>query len=203
MALHRRASPLAFLIIFMLLHSFAVLQRCFSLGLGYEVTDLREHANKQGFEATLKLVQHSGNNTYGADINPLRLLVKYVTIYLPCSALMLMLVELRVWVYIYVYHDLDVEQNCFLDFFLLWSRNKSKCSFAKLNKNRIFDVSEGAGLFLGLILWLLLISESHFPGCMWMNASKRVYKPALSEDAAAACRSSFKLSHGKSSTQLL
>lgn len=41
------------------------------------VTDLREYENKQGFVATLKLVEHSGNNTYGADINPLRLIVRY------------------------------------------------------------------------------------------------------------------------------
>lgn len=42
----------------------------------HELGDVKEYKHKQGFEATLHFVSNSGNNTYGADINPLHLVVR-------------------------------------------------------------------------------------------------------------------------------
>ena len=42
----------------------------------HELLEVKEYAQQQGFEATLRLVSHSHNETYGADINPLRLIVR-------------------------------------------------------------------------------------------------------------------------------
>lgn len=44
----------------------------------HELGDVKEYDHKQGFEATLYFVSDSGNNTFGADINPLHLVVRYV-----------------------------------------------------------------------------------------------------------------------------
>ncbi|KAG0620155.1 hypothetical protein M758_4G193600 [Ceratodon purpureus] len=42
----------------------------------HELGNVKEYDHKQGFEATLHFVSDSGNNTYGADINPLHLVVR-------------------------------------------------------------------------------------------------------------------------------
>lgn len=42
----------------------------------HELLEVKEYAHQQGFEATLRLVSYSHNETYGADINPLRLIVR-------------------------------------------------------------------------------------------------------------------------------
>lgn len=46
----------------------------------HELLEVKEYENEQGFEATLKLVSNSHNSTYGADINPLRLTVRWVVV---------------------------------------------------------------------------------------------------------------------------
>ena len=42
----------------------------------HEVGTVKEYEHKQGFDATLYFVSDSGNNTYGADVNPLNLVVR-------------------------------------------------------------------------------------------------------------------------------
>lgn len=46
----------------------------------HELAKVKEYDSKQGFEAMLHFVSNSGNKTYGADINPLHLVVRYVVV---------------------------------------------------------------------------------------------------------------------------
>jgi len=44
---------------------------------GYNLHSVvKEYANQQGFEARLEIVSESGNDTLGADINPLSFVVR-------------------------------------------------------------------------------------------------------------------------------
>lgn len=47
-------------------------------GVHHELLDVKEYAHQQGFEATLRILSYSHNATFGADINPLRLIVRRV-----------------------------------------------------------------------------------------------------------------------------
>lgn len=49
-------------------------------GVHHELLDVKEYAHQQGFEATLRILCYSHNGTFGADINPLRLIVRRVFI---------------------------------------------------------------------------------------------------------------------------
>jgi hypothetical protein len=49
-------------------------------GVHHELLDVKEYAHQQGFEATLRILSYSHNETFGADINPLRLIVRRVLI---------------------------------------------------------------------------------------------------------------------------